>query len=278
MQYTTGMYPGLKNKSVDWIQGNKFMEMADFCFTPTKRANDDYNKLKNTMVEPEGIIYTHTMYVHELFDIIKKSGNEVVVITHSSDERADIIPPTNVRRWYAQNVDITHPRVESIPIGIESIWWHPKRKKREKMIQRLSKERVLVNTLYINHYVRRNPPEREAIYKMFEDKPWVTAKRGRNGQNFNEYINDIYSHMFVACPEGNGIDTHRLWECLYLGTIPILKRNINNQFYTDLPICFIDSWEEVTKDFLEKEYKRIKSETWNMEKLNFAYWKNKIRK
>lgn len=252
------------------------MEMADFCFAPAKRANDDYNKLKNTMVEPEGIIYTHTMYVRELFDIIEKTDKEVVVITHNSDGRADITPPDNVKRWYAQNVDIVHPGVESIPIGIENNRWHPG--KREKMLQCLSKEKVLVNTLYINHYVRRNPPEREVIYKMFEGKPWMTAKRGRNGQRTGEYINDVYTHMFVACPEGNGIDTHRLWETLYLGTIPILKRNINNQFYTDLPICFIDSWEEVTKDFLEREYKRIKSERWNLEKLNFAYWKNKIRK
>jgi hypothetical protein len=63
-----------------------------------------------------------------------------------------------------------------------------------------------------------------------------------------------------------------------MGTIPIEKRNINNQFYTDLPICFVDSWDQVTEDFLLAEYERIKAATWNMDKLKFSYWSNKIKK
>ena len=90
------------------------------------------------------------------------------------------------------------------------------------------------------------------------------------------YIDKIYNHKFVLSPEGNGTDTHRTWEILYLKSIPIEKRNINNQFFTDLPICFVDDWEEITEDFLNKEYDRINSIKWNLEKLDFNYWKNKI--
>ena len=79
------------------------------------------------------------------------------------------------------------------------------------------------------------------------------------------------------CPEGNGIDTHRTWECLYMNTIPIEKININNQYYTDLPICFVNRWKEITEEFLEKEYIRINSIKWNMNKLSFEYWRNKIK-
>jgi hypothetical protein len=61
-----------------------------------------------------------------------------------------------------------------------------------------------------------------------------------------------------------------------MGSIPIEKRNINNQFYTDLPILFVDSWEEINEALLQDEYERIIHCQWNMDKLNFEYWKNKI--
>ena len=61
-----------------------------------------------------------------------------------------------------------------------------------------------------------------------------------------------------------------------MGCIPIEKRNLNNRFYADLPICFVNDWEEVTEEFLVRELIRIRSTEWNMEKLTFTYWKNLI--
>jgi len=86
----------------------------------------------------------------------------------------------------------------------------------------------------------------------------------------------VKKHKFVLCPEGNGTDTHRTWETLYVGSIPIEKRNINNSFYQDLPICFVDSLSEINEDFLNYEFDRIKNTKWNLDKLNFSYWKDKI--
>ncbi|MHA1309193.1 MAG: hypothetical protein ACTSQN_18140, partial [Candidatus Heimdallarchaeota archaeon] len=150
-------------------------------------------------------------------------------------------------------------------------------RKKEKMLARLEKPKKHKNLAYMNHSIKTNPAERKDLYQMFKDKPWVTIDHGGNGHRFDEYIDNVYNHKFVFCPEGNGMDTHRTWETLYMGTIPIEKRNVNNQFYTNLPICFVDDWKQVTKTFLEKEYARIKSVAWNMEKLEFKYWKDKIR-
>jgi len=74
---------------------------------------------------------------------------------------------------------------------------------------------------------------------------------------------------------GNGIATHREWETLYMGTIPIQKKDLNNRFFTELPICFVNEWEEITEDLLNKEYERIRNSTWKIEMLTFEYWKNK---
>lgn len=264
---------------MDWIQGDKFIGIADFTYAPKQRVSDDYDTLANTLgeVKDYDTIYTHIMYAKGLFDVIKQMDRVVTVITHNSDMSIDesFTLPNNVTRWYSQNVDIVHPRIESIPIGIENNRWYPEKK--SKMIKCLSTKRDHRNLAYINHNVSTHP-ERESIYRIHKHKPWIDSARGKNGRKFDEYLSNVYNHKFVFCPEGNGIDTHRTWECLYMGTIPIMKRNINNQFYTELPICFVDSWEDVTEDFLEGEYIKIKSGTWNTGMLNFAFWEHKIRK
>jgi len=112
---------------------------------------------------------------------------------------------------------------------------------------------------------------------MFKDAWFATVVNGKNGMNFDQYISDIYLHLFVLCPEGNGIDTHRFWETLYMKSIPVVKRNINNSFYEGLlPIAYVDNWEEITSNFLMLKIKEFEQLTFNYELLTFDYWKNKI--
>ena len=52
-------------------------------------------------------------------------------------------------------------------------------------------------------------------------------------------------HKYAICPEGNGIDTHRFWESLYMNTIPICKRNILVEYYSKyFPIIILNNWNE----------------------------------
>ena len=269
---------------MDWIQGEKFWQIADFIYTPNEVRKDDYYRLRNTFdirkLYDGCIIYTHTIYARELFSILKTIDAKVIIITHNSDINVDVSfdIPKNVIKWYTQNVDILNPIIESIPIGLENNRWFLKLHKKEKMLALLDTNALLKNILYVNHNINTNPDKRSIVYDLLKGKDWVTIEEGKNGNNFDTYIVNIYSHRFVACPEGNGIDTHRIWECLYLGTIPIVIRNYNTRFYQDLPICFVNSWEEVTEKFLNNQYEYItKFNIWNLEKLTFSYWKNKIK-
>jgi len=235
-----------------FIQGEKFMELADY----------------------KTIFYSHTHDVQAYFNA-KRNDAPYIMITHNSDMEITFAPPANVIKWYAQNVNIIDNKIESLPIGLENNEWFPSEHKKEKMLEIASNFKHIKNLVYLNLNVKTHP-EREKIYELFSKKNWVTTETGVNGKGFNNYINNVNSHLFAFSPRGNGLDTHRTWECLYMNTIPIEKRNINNQFYTDLPICFVNDWEEVTEDFLSKEYIRIKTNEWNLDKLNFEYWKTKI--
>ena len=57
----------------------------------------------------------------------------------------------------------------------------------------------------------------------------------------------LANHGFCVCPEGNGVDTHRLWECLYLKVVPIV---VKSEFTTilqkqEIPLVVLEKWEDL---------------------------------
>lgn len=283
-------------KITDFIQGNKFVEIADFTYSPQRKHQDDYYNLPNTYDEERlhdiNVVFTTPFYAKSLFEFISSINRWFIVITHNGDNEVNdngigymdgkgnyidtdyFIIPDNVIRWYATNVNTTHPKVIAIPSGLENSRWRPELRKRDRMIEKWSERRNIRNLVYVDFSTTWNIGERKRIYSLLENKSWVTAFR--DGANFERFLDNVYNHKFVVCPRGNGIATHREWETLYMGSIPIQKRDYNNRFFTELPICFVDDWVEITEDFLNSEYERICNSEWNMEMLTFEYWKNKI--
>ena len=50
---------------------------------------------------------------------------------------------------------------------------------------------------------------------------------------------------FEVAPQGNGIDTHRVWEALILQTIPIVTSSSLAPLYASFPVLILDSWSEL---------------------------------
>lgn len=268
---------------IDFIQGQRFVEIADYTYSPKVKQGDDYDNLPNTLdidkLEDYDIIYTHTMYAKQLFNEIEMVDKKLIIVTHNSDMNVDdsFMLPDNVIKWYTQNVNTINPRIESIPIGLENDRWFPEVKKKEKMLAKLKEPRNYRNLVYMNFNIANAPAKRQPVYDYFKDKPWVTVQMGKNGIDFDEYLDNIYNHKFVLCPEGNGIDTHRIWETLYMGNIPIVLDSINNNFYRNLSIIPTLSWEGINERFLENTYNSIYLNDWDSRDiLTFDYWKHKI--
>ena len=275
--------------TMDWIQGNKFRDLARWHYAPAKGQGirvkntfleDHYCYIVNTLdkskVVDGDIIYTPTFFADSLIKELENFDKEVIVITHNCDTNMDFSPPDCVINWFSQNVNIIHDRVESIPIGLENDCWYPEKK--IKMIAKLKEPRNYKNLVYMNHNISTNPAKRTKPYEVLKDKSWVTTDMGVNGRRFDEYLDNIYNHKFVVCPGGNGIDTHRIWECLYMGTTPIMESNINGSFYNELPIAYAVDWEGVDEQWLVKtnDYIVRYKNAWKYEMLTFEYWKNKI--
>lgn len=144
----------------------------------------------------------------------------------------------------------------------------------EVMNSKLEKE----NLIYMNFNVSNYPSERQQVFDLFKNFNSVKIGSIDNSiEGRTKFLKEIKSSKFVVCPRGNGVDTHRLWETLYMGSIPIAKYEKTHHLFTDLPILFINDWSEITEEYLEDIYIQYQNKNWNLEKLKLSYWTNFIK-
>ena len=111
---------------------------------------------------------------------------------------------------------------------------------------------------------------------MFKDKPWAKILDGHNNRELvKPFFDNMVRSQFVLCPDGNGIDTIRLWEALYLGCIPIVKPHVFTRYFArNLPIVIVNDWEEITLKFLIDKFNEIKAKTYCYDELKISYWRD----
>lgn len=178
-------------------------------------------------------IYTHILepFTKLILPFLDDSINYVLYI-HNSDHSFNgdykaILESPKIKKVYSQNIDfdsdtIIHDKLQILPIGIaNSMWPHGNLEELYTVMKETYKNNK-VNSVYVNinanTYDYRKKILDKIIYKnnfnVSSNKPYI------------EYLRELSSHRFSLCIRGNGLDTHRFWESLYLGVIPII---INNQ-------------------------------------------------
>jgi hypothetical protein len=85
------------------------------------------------------------------------------------------------------------------------------------------------------------------------------------------------NYSFVISPHGNGLDCHRTWEALCLGSIPIVKKSNISDLFDDLPVLIIDNWFDIKEDLLIKTIHDFKNKQFNYDKLLLKYWIDKMK-
>ena len=187
----------------------------------------------------------------------------------------------NCKVWFTINKDFKCDKLKALPLGVTNFTnespVHIIYGNTDIMYDIMQQPRIIENLVYMNFNINTNSGERQKCYNMFYDKDWVTKGENITTLEGREYfLKKLRNHTFVLCPQGNGIDTHRLWETLYMGSFPIVINNCAMDEFNDLPILFIDDWNVVTYEFLTAKYEEMCSKNWNMDKLKFSYWKDLI--
>jgi len=119
----------------------------------------------------------------------------------------------------------------------------------------------------VNFLLQTNPTERLPAYTLFKDNPHclvqheyihfdVCRSLQHSDPNIQEMRLQFYRLLkrckYAICPQGTGIDTHRVYECINLGVIPIVKSSPLDALYSTMPIRIVQDWADVIP-WLEQE-------------------------
>ena len=261
------------------ISGNSLAKICDHIFSQTAVApmeRSGYRITKNMdvigKIKSGQSVFVKTDYLFDFFSMIREREDlkNVRLITHDSDKIIDqhVIDnmPDCINKMLSINVCVVDDRVIPIPIGIANDYCGITLKPREQKSLSVNGTRALIAC-----NIRNNPSERSPLYSNKFDND-VTVIDGQI--SLTEYEILLQQHDFIFCPEGNGPDTHRLWETLYMGKIPIVKSALWNRNFRDLPIMFVDSFINATKGAREKYLIALETSRINSSKLGVRYWQN----
>jgi hypothetical protein len=283
----------------NFISGEKFQALADVSIIPLgtevgekecgfvidQQKNNNYNVFYYDLstdtlpdyVQKSKTIFVNTWTLNKFFrTIFPLLTGEYIFISHNSDisfteEYAHYLNEDKVLCWYSQNISIKHPKLFAIPIGIANQQYE------HGNIDLLSKvlegKYLKTNLVFKNFDVHTNLGARSQIDLITRQNNILMSPR----TDQTNYLTSIAKSFFCISPPGNGVDCHRVWECLYLKTVPVIRWDVCYEQFKHLPILFIDDWCKVTKEFLSNQIPTFTNLLHkNLSELDINYWKNKI--
>lgn len=160
------------------------------------------------------------------------------VVVHNTDLSFGIaelrtILPLSIH-IYAINTTTAHPDLTTIPIGFVD--------RQLPFLATFQRPECLRDIeVYANFTRATNDAKRRMCIEAFVNDSRVTW---RSGLSVPEYYADLCRSKFVLCPEGTGIDTHRVYEALFCGATPVVLRNSLSPLYERMPVCIVDNWAD----------------------------------
>jgi hypothetical protein len=233
-----------KNKtSYPFLSGDSFATACDFSF-------DNHTQISITNLEIANSIFCHSDRLEAFLEANWDQISAKVLVLGNSDRDFYQFPsslPPSIQSVFLQNSHISDDFFTTLPIGLEnlrlgrngipSLFTLP-----QQPIEK--KEMIFVGPFSQTHVERG---ELDAWSKIRNPRLYVVSESlhpRKLGTIATQY-------RYVACPRGNGTDTHRFWETLYRGSIPVVKRNRWSESIEDfgIPILQLSNWD--FDEFLE---------------------------
>ena len=266
----------IRPSSAPFISGDSFREIADHVFD-LETNYFDINKIKNN-----DKVFVELRVIKKWFNEYHKNIKaRYVLISHNGDEEINQELASRIDdriiKWYSQNVNFVHPKLVPIPIGLENMSYY--NNGIIKNYKRFEENRPTINKIIFGFNVNTNLSERIPAAEFF--KKYIFAEKiNGNWPTPTKYLKMISKYKFIASPPGNGIDCIRTWESMYLNIVPIVKKSILTEYFSNLgiPMMVVDRWDEVVEydeKMLGCKYDEIIAKA-DKRKLYFDYWQNKI--
>ena len=189
------------------------------------------------------VVYVHSNLATDILSDPPKGWRPRVLLIAGSDLEFRSLPgplPDSVNGALIQNSFISdNERTWTLPIGLEdrSIGINGLPHLFAPPAASVRPARLMIGPYSPTH------PQRFALLKRFGETagPWdVFAQRMR--PNVYGKVSQNYSH--IAAVQGNGIDTHRVWEAIYRGAVPVVLHDSWSEslLHIGFPLAAIASW------------------------------------
>jgi hypothetical protein len=282
---------------INEINSYKFARFADFVFSEVLTKEQFYSlkpsdieilyknkshisyQRNNIKISNGSSIFCVNSSINLLFHYIKETNlTNLTLITNQTDDNISVRElkklPHQFTDWYSINVDCDDEKLHPIPLGISN--GYAKNLSLEDQFQ-LDESRYSVrkkNLLYISFADNTNIRVRSGLKTHFDKYAWTKITNSNN--ELQSYKQDLKSSNFILCPEGNGIDTHRVWEALYFECIPIIQKQTGLNKFSKLPILYVDNFYDITNKLLEEFLENLVID--DLKLIDFTYWEEKIGK
>lgn len=204
--------------------------------------------------------------------------NPFVLVSHNEDTNVTedykaIADHPLIVKWFAQNVLMEHPKMESIPIGVANeMWTHGNLdtllRVMESNIPKRADRGIFLN-FRLHTHPGRHPCRDILIRKGIQ---WI------HDQSHEDYLRTLATYKYAISPPGNGVDCHRMWECFYLGVVPILLRSFFTETIAKIfPCILVDSWEEVGDDLIKRYEEQSFERNAYQQRLKMSFYAEKIQ-
>jgi len=220
--------------------------------------------------------------------LVTMDGDRSVPSSYDKRVVRKILSCDKIKAWYTQNYDrsLIDAKLKHIPIGFDL---HTKKWLIEGSIQKKISHIIAHrysnpsdirtrNVILCDAHNSKSHPERSVMYNKLKANKSIRFLS--TSKSFTSIIKDYCSYNFVLAPRGNGLDTHRLWELLLCGVIPIVKTSPLDAMYlqNQLPVVIVDKWDDLNTDTTAKlsewyeKYSHLLKEENIFPKLSFEYW------
>lgn len=256
-----------------YLSGDVFADFADVSlFPPILRSLGITTK----QISEARVVFCPSHLFEKMMDEYGADLKPKVLILGNSD-RDFTIPlvdvPVTVRKIFCQNLMFYHPLYTPLPIGVENSRLGTNGLKQlftSSHNVSPKKSKILLGPFSNTH------EDRIDIEGNIYSSADIYVADGRLSPK--EYSMLAAEYQFVASPRGNGQDTHRFWETLYRGGLPIVKSNEWTRQFIDIgfPLLEVSDWSQ------EELIRTLHQNTGNwksareLPQLWWPWWKSRI--
>ena len=275
---------------IDIPSGEKFQQLSyyyigeekDFLFNPLISLQSSRFKYIYKINEEWDNPFILFCYGGQIIEFSKKLNflkNECIIIFGNSDENQTLekcqpyIDCPKVLHIFCQNLSCYHDKASFIPIGMANKQWpHGNINNFLELnigvLHKLKTKDIFCSFKVSTNFIKRNEcliaMNKKGISNIFYEKP-------------SEYLKELSNHKYCICPEGNGLDSHRFWEALWVESIPITLRNpLTEQIQKlGIPCILLNNWDEL--DILNlPDYSSFVFDEEYFKRISFKYYSDKI--